>query len=122
MNNNLWLWRNDKIQLAPTMQNGKTWPKISIVVPSFNQGRYIEETIRSVIMQGYPNLEFIIIDGGSDDNTAEIIMKYEKDIAYWGSEKDKGQTHAINKGFARATAEILAYLNSDDLYMPYTLS
>src|SRR5882762_8349036 len=118
--NDLWLWREDRIQLDSTMQNGLAWPKISIVTPSYNQGQYIEETIRSIIMQGYPNLELIIIDGGSKDNTVDIIRQYEKDIAYWVSEKDNGQTHAINKGFEKATGEILAYLNSDDIYMPYT--
>jgi glycosyltransferase involved in cell wall biosynthesis len=102
------------------MPSGQPWPKISIVTPSYNQGQYIEETIRSVIMQGYPNLEYIVIDGGSTDNTVDIIKKYDKDIAYWISEKDRGQTHALNKGFERATGDILAYINSDDVYMPYT--
>ncbi len=103
------------------MDNGNPWPKISIVTPSFNQGHFIEETIRSVVMQGYPNLEFIIIDGGSTDNTIDIIQRYNSTITYWVSEKDKGQTHAVNKGFEKATGDILAYLNSDDVYMPYTL-
>jgi glycosyltransferase involved in cell wall biosynthesis len=71
-------------------------------------------------MQGYPNLEYMVIDGGSTDNTVDIIKKYEKDITYWISEKDRGQTHALNKGFERATGNILAYINSDDVYMPYT--
>ncbi|MBN8650207.1 MAG: glycosyltransferase [Cytophagales bacterium] len=115
------MWREDPIVISENMLNGKLWPKVSIVTPSYNQGKYIEETIRSVIMQGYPNLEFIIIDGGSTDNSVEIIKKYEKHITYWVSEKDKGQTHAINKGFEKATGDILAYLNSDDVYMPYTL-
>jgi len=121
MSNNLWVWRQDKIRLPYVMANNKPWPKISIVTPSYNQGKYIEETIRSVIMQGYPNLEYIVVDGGSTDNSVEIIKKYENDITWWVSEKDNGQTHAINKGFEKATAEILAYLNSDDVYMPYTL-
>src|ERR1700712_3748647 len=82
-------------------------PKISIVTPTFNQGKFIEETILSVIGQGYPNLEYIIIDGGSTDETVEIIKKYEKHLTYWVSEKDKGQSHAINKGFARASGDIL---------------
>lgn len=116
----LWVWRKDRFDLPSSMPDGRPWPKISIVTPSYNQGKYIEETIRSVIMQGYPNLEYIIIDGGSTDNTVDIIRKYEKYIAYWESEKDNGQTHAINKGFDRASGDILAYINSDDVYMPYT--
>lgn len=91
------------------------YPKISIVTPSYNQGRFLEETILSVIDQNYPNLEYIIIDGGSADNSVDIIKKYEKHLAYWVSEKDNGQTHAINKGFSRASGEILNWLNSDDM-------
>lgn len=120
--NSLWVWREMPIEISERMPSGKPWPKISIVTPSFNQGKYIEETIRSVIMQGYRNLEYIVIDGGSTDNTVEIIKKYEANITYWVSEKDKGQTHAINKGFEKATGSILAYLNSDDVYLPYTFS
>lgn len=97
------------------------YPKISIVTPSYNQGHFIEETILSVLGQDYPNLEYIIIDGGSNDNTVEIIKKYQHRLAYWVSEKDNGQSHAINKGFKIATGEILGWLNSDDLYMPNIL-
>jgi len=93
-------------------------PKISIITPSFNQGRYIEETIRSVILQNYPNLEYIIIDGGSTDETIPIIRRYEKWINYWVSEPDKGQSNAINKGLAKATGEWVAWLNADDVYLP----
>ncbi|NOY68275.1 MAG: glycosyltransferase [Deltaproteobacteria bacterium] len=100
------------------MPGGRPWPKITIVTPSYNQGRYIEETIRSVLVQGYPNLEYIIMDGGSDDNTVEIIGKYEKWLAHWESGPDAGQADALNKGFARATGEIFAYINSDDFYEP----
>jgi hypothetical protein len=96
-------------------------PRISIVTPSFNQGQFIEETIRSVLLQGYPNLEYIIIDGGSTDQTVDIIRKYEPWLAYWVSEKDRGQSHAINKGFAMATGSVYCYLNSDDILFPGAL-
>ena len=98
-----------------------SWPRISIVTPSYNQGHYLEETIRSVLLQGYPNLEYIVIDGGSQDNSLEIIQKYQPWIAYWHSQPDRGQADALNQGFARATGEICAYLNSDDLFLPNTL-
>ena len=97
------------------------WPRITVVTPSFNQGHFIEETITSVISQGYPNLEYIVMDGGSTDNTVEIIKKYEKHISYWQSEKDGGQSAAINTAFRRSTGDILAWLNSDDFYLPGTL-
>lgn len=99
----------------------KNFPRISIVTPSFNQGKFIEQTIQSVLDQNYPNLEFIIIDGGSQDNTVEIIRKYEKHIAFWISEPDKGQTHALNKGFAKCTGEVFNWLNSDDYLAPNSL-
>lgn len=94
------------------------WPKITIVTPSYNQGQYLEETIRSVLLQNYPNLEYIIIDGGSSDNSVEIIRKYEPYLKYWVSEKDNGQAHAINKGFRKATGEWVGWVNSDDYYLP----
>jgi glycosyltransferase involved in cell wall biosynthesis len=95
-----------------------TPPKFTVVTPTYNQGKYIEKTIDSVLSQGDPNLEFIIIDGGSSDNTVEIIKKYERHLAYWVSEKDRGQSHAINKGMGKSTGEYLTWLNSDDWYLP----
>src|SRR3954447_1857975 len=95
-------------------------PRITIVTPSFNQGRYLEQTICSVLDQKYPNLEYIICDGGSTDESVSVIKKYEKHLTYWCSEKDRGQSHAINKGFDRATGDIYAYINSDDYFEPGT--
>jgi len=93
-------------------------PKISVVTPSFNQGKYIEQTILSVLGQGYGNLEYIVMDGGSTDGTVDIIRKYSSRITYWESKPDKGQSDAIRRGFSRATGDILAYINSDDVYFP----
>jgi glycosyltransferase involved in cell wall biosynthesis len=116
-----WPWTEQSAPIFKPMPDGQPWPKISIVTPSYNQGQFIEETILSVLSQGYPNLEYIIIDGGSNDESVEIIKQYEQKLAYWVSEKDKGQAHAINKGFYIASGDILCWLNSDDMLLPGTL-
>jgi len=113
-----WPWT----EAPPTLSGyGSELPKISIITPSFNQGGFLEETIRSVLLQGYPDIEYIIIDGGSTDGSVAVIRKYEPWLTFWCSEKDRGQSHAINKGFAKATGQILCWLNSDDYFLPGAL-
>lgn len=115
-----WPWTEETQPAADTLPGKgalpRVSPRVSIVTPSFNQGCFLEETIRSVLLQGYPDLEYIVIDGGSTDESVQIIQKYQEWLAYWVSEKDSGQAHAINKGFSHATGEICAYLNSDDVF------
>ena len=96
--------------------------KLSIVTPSFNQGHFLEETILSVLNQNYPNLEYFVIDGGSTDETVDVIRRYEDRLAFWVSEKDRGQVHAINKGLEKATGDIFGFINSDDVYLPGTFA
>jgi glycosyltransferase involved in cell wall biosynthesis len=97
------------------------FPRISIVTPSFNQAKYLPETIQSILNQGYPNLEYIIVDGGSTDGSVDIIKRYESHLSYWVSEKDSGQSEAINKGFRKATGELFNWINSDDILFPGAL-
>lgn len=113
---------SDAEPLPPTLPNGHPWPKISVITPSFNQGKYIEETLLSVAHQGYPNVEHIVIDGGSTDQTLAILQAHRHSLAHLVSEKDRGQSHAINKGFARATGDLVTWLNSDDMLAPGALA
>ena len=116
-----WPWTTGAEPMPAAAPDGRPWPTISIVTPSFNQGRFLEETIRSVLLQGYPSLEYIVMDGGSADDSVEIIRKYEPWLTSWTSAPDRGQSHAINQGFARAAGAVRGYINSDDLYEPGAL-
>lgn len=111
-----WPWTKASKPSPKHMPDSSDCPRVSVITPSYNQGQFLEETIRSVLLQGYPNLEYIVIDGGSTDNSVEIIEKYKSHIAYWISEKDGGQAQAINKGLKISTGSILGWVNSDDLY------
>jgi glycosyltransferase involved in cell wall biosynthesis len=117
-----WPWTEQSDPLPETQPNGEPWPKISIVTPSYNQGQFIEETIRSVLLQGYPNLEYIVVDGGSTDETVEVLQKYDPWIDHWVSEPDDGQSDAINKGLRHCTGDIFNWINSDDFLVPEALS
>lgn len=112
-----WPWTKESRQLPDKTPDGRPWPRISIVTPNYNYGQFIEETIRSVLLQGYPNIEYIIIDDGSTDNSIDIIKKYEKWLAYWETGPNRGEAHAINKGLGQASGVIAACLNSDDFYL-----
>ncbi len=117
-----WPWTDASPASPTTLPDGRPWPRITVVTPSYNQAEFLEATLRSVLLQGYPNLEYIVIDGGSQDGSVEILQRYAPWLAYWTSEPDRGQSHAINKGFARSTGEIQAWLNSDDTYYPGALA
>lgn len=117
-----WPWTEESPQLPDTMPSGEPWPRVSIVTPSYNQGQFVEETLRSVLLQGYPDLEYIVMDGGSTDGSVEILKKYEGFLSYLHIGPDDGQAAAIGAGFRRATGEVLAWLNSDDYYLPGILA
>ena len=116
-----WPWTEGSGVLPPTLPDGEPWPRVTIVTPSYQQAEFLEETLRSVILQGYPDLEYFVVDGGSTDGSVEIIERYAPWITRWVSEPDDGQSDAINKGFRWATGSILGWLNSDDTYTPGAL-
>jgi glycosyltransferase involved in cell wall biosynthesis len=116
-----WPWTDERIGAPHGEPDALLLPSITIVTPSFNQGQYLEETIRSVLLQGYPNLEYLVMDGGSSDNSLEIIQRYASQLTFWRSEKDGGQSAAIAQGFGMSTGDILGWVNSDDLLLPNCL-
>jgi glycosyltransferase involved in cell wall biosynthesis len=118
---NIWPWLL-RAEAHPERDDAiSRWPKITLVTPSFNQARFLEATVLSVLRQGYPNLEYLVMDGGSTDNSAEIIEQYAQHLAYWRSLPDGGQAHALADGFSRASGEILGWVNSDDILLPGAL-
>ena len=116
-----WPWVRGNASDTKYADSEIEWPRITLVTPSFNQGRYLEETLRSVLLQDYPNLEYIVMDGGSTDNSVEILERYSTHLSYWQSRKDDGQSDAIASGFERATGDIYCWLNSDDILLPGAL-
>ncbi|MET0396571.1 MAG: glycosyltransferase family 2 protein [Longimicrobiaceae bacterium] len=116
-----WPWTEGPPPAPPALPDGSAWPRITLVTPSFEQGGFIEETIRSVLLQGYPALEYLVFDGGSTDGTTEILRRYEPWLAGWTSGPDRGQTHAIAKGLDAATGELFNWINSDDHLAPGAL-
>ena len=116
-----WPWTTATVPGAGAMPDAQAWPLIMIVTPSLNQGEFLEQTIRSVLLQGYPAVEYLVIDGGSTDATVGIIRKYEPWLTGWISEPDRGQSHAINKGFAAGCGDVCSWLNADDLLLPGAL-
>lgn len=116
-----WPWNLETVIPLKPESDQSIYPKISIVMPSYNQAEYIEESIRSILLQNYPNLELIVFDGGSNDGTKEVLEKYSPWLSFWQSEKDNGQGHAINLGFSIASGDYFGWINSDDFYLPNCL-
>jgi hypothetical protein len=116
-----WPWTDESRADISGWEKKQAWTRLTIVTPSFNQAQYLEETIRSILLQDYPNLEYFVIDGGSTDGSVEIIKKYERYLTYWESGKDRGQSDALNRGFKRASGDWVGWINSDDLYLPGAL-
>ena len=117
-----WPWSETPSLEVSTQEEPGRWPRISVITPSYNQAPFLEMTLRSVLLQGYPNLEYIVIDGGSTDGSVALLEKYAPWLTAWVSEPDEGQSQAINKGLRRATGETLCWINSDDYYLPGTLA
>jgi glycosyltransferase involved in cell wall biosynthesis len=113
-----WPWTVETKPFSAMLPDGSSYPKLSIVMPSYNQGQFIEETIRSVLLQNYPHLEFIVCDGGSSDETQAILEKYSPWLSFWQCKQDRGQGHAINLGFSLASGDYFGWVNSDDFYLP----
>jgi len=113
-----WPWTEETPRVPDKMPNGSSWPRISIVTPSYNQASFVEETIRAVLLQGYPDLEYIISEDSSTDESIEVIKKYEPWLQILAGERNMGMSHAINKGFERCTGDIITWIASDDLYLP----
>src|SRR5262249_38079307 len=110
-----WPWTEESKRLSSQTSDGRAWPRISVVTPSFNQGRFNEETSRSILLQGYPDLEYFVFDGGSTDNSVEVMKKYSPWLTHWASEPDKGQSDAINRGLRKASGDFATWINSDDM-------
>ena len=117
-----WPWTEGSASLSETTSEGERWPRVTVVTPSFNQAAFLEATIRSVLLQGYLDLEYFVLDGGSSDGSVEIIKRYEPWISWWVSEPDRGQSAAINRGLRRGTGVFATWINSDDLLYPNALT
>src|SRR5262245_22024528 len=110
-----WPWTEESRRLPDEMADGRPWPRITVVTPSFNQGHFLEETIRSILLQGYPELEYFVLDGGSTDSSVDTIKRYSRWLTYWASEPDRGQSAAINRGLRMGSGSHATWTNSDDL-------